>query len=72
MNEKVQKLIYANLSLQMVPHEERDDAFSKIIELVEKYIEDNCVHSIVTDLIDIDPETSKSIDYCEYCYKTDD
>jgi hypothetical protein len=71
MDEKIQKLVYANLSLQMIPIEERDDALIEIIEMIEKYIDDNCIHSIITDLIDIDPETSKSVDYCEYCHKTD-
>ena len=67
MNEKVQKLIYAISSLQMISVEDRDKAFDTIIDLMEKYIDEHCVHSIVTDLIDIDPDTSKSIKYCEYC-----
>ena len=35
-----------------------------------KYIEENCDHVLVHDLIDIDPDRSKSICYCEKCMTT--
>ena len=31
-----------------------------------------CEHKIVQDLIDIDPDRSVTIFYCEHCYKTFD
>ena len=49
------------------------DNNSEIIELyksIESYIEKNCIHNIITDYIDIDPEHSKNITYCEICMKT--
>jgi hypothetical protein len=70
MSDKVQRFVYALSSMQAIPEEDRDDRFLEIMVLIEKYIDEHCVHSNVTDLIDIDPDTSRSITYCEICYKT--
>ena len=70
MNEKVKVMVYAKLSLQAIPTEIQDADYTKILETIEEYIETNCQHVKVDDLIDIDPDRSKSITYCEVCYKT--
>lgn len=44
--------------------------YKKIQQLMEKFIRTYCNHEIVHDLIDIDPDRSKSITYCEKCYIT--
>lgn len=49
------------------------DNNNEIVELyknIESYIEKNCVHNIVSDYIDIDPEHCKYITYCDICMKT--
>ena len=70
MNETVQAMIYAKLSLQNIDEECRDSKYNEILQFIEEYIDAHCVHEIVHDLIDIDPDRSKSITYCEVCGKT--
>jgi hypothetical protein len=41
-------------------------------EVAEDYVDKNCLHNIVMDSIDIDPERSQIIYYCEKCEKTFD
>ena len=48
----------------------RDKEIDEIIKLVDRYLLKHCNHSIITDLIDIDPDRSKSIQYCEHCLVT--
>jgi len=40
-----------------------------LLKEINKRIEENCNHNWITDLIDIDPDTSKTIIYCEHCEK---
>jgi hypothetical protein len=49
---------------------EDDNEIIEIYKLIEFYIDKNCTHNIVTDYIDITPEYSKQIDYCDICMKT--
>ena len=51
---------------------ERTPDYDKIVELVCDYINNNCVHSVIMDSIDIDAERSQTIYYCEKCEKTFD
>jgi|UniRef100_A0A6C0J2W9 hypothetical protein len=49
------------------------DNNNEIVELyknIESYIEKNCVHNIISDYIDIDPEHCTNITYCDICMKT--
>ena len=39
-----------------------------IVSLIDEYISKDCVHNIVYDMIDITPDTSKTIRYCTECY----
>lgn len=48
----------------------RDNEIDEILKLVDQYLKKNCNHKIVNDLIDIDPDRSKSIQYCEHCLVT--
>lgn len=70
MNEKVQAMVYAKLSLQTIHPELLDEKYNEILQTIEEYINAHCQHVKVDDLIDIDPDRSKSITYCEVCYKT--
>ena len=40
-----------------------------LLHEINTRIDENCHHSWVTDLIDIDPDTSKTIIYCKHCEK---
>jgi len=41
--------------------------FSKVIELCNNYLEENCEHCWIEDLIDIGLDNYKYITYCQYC-----
>lgn len=43
-------------------------AYQKILNQVYEYLHLHCKHSYVTDSIDIDPDRSETIRYCEKCY----
>ena len=47
-----------------------NDEYSEIVEKIENYVIKHCQHKIVRDLIDIDPDRSKTIFYCENCFQT--
>ena len=49
---------------------EKNDELNIILKKVDEFLLKNCCHKIVTDLIDIDPDRSKSIRYCEKCFVT--
>jgi hypothetical protein len=56
--------------LKDTPFQNRNKDYKTIIELMDNYIQTHCNHKVVTDLIDIDPDRSKMVQYCELCYKT--
>jgi hypothetical protein len=66
--EKISMMTSAKHSLARIPPKNRDNTFSHILTLIDGYIQANCNHSIIRDLIDIDPERSQTIYYCEHCY----
>ena len=45
----------------------QDGAYRNIIKLIDSYLETNCNHEYVDDMIDIDTDTSKNIRYCIHC-----
>lgn len=47
-----------------------NEEFSNICKLMENYITNNCNHNIVEDSIDITPDKSQTIFYCNKCMKT--
>jgi hypothetical protein len=48
----------------------KNNEINEIIKNVDDILLKNCRHQIVNDVIDIDPDKSKSIQYCEKCYIT--
>ena len=49
---------------------EKNKDFVDILKQMDKYLYKHCKHVIVKDLIDIDPDRSKTIYYCEKCELT--
>jgi hypothetical protein len=47
-----------------------NDEYSEIVKKIENYVIKHCHHKIVRDLIDIDPDRSRTIAYCENCFQT--
>jgi hypothetical protein len=59
--------------LKNVPKEHQvDPIYQQIEKTLDDYIETHCQHHVVQDMIDISPEYSKTIYYCEHCWKTFD
>lgn len=59
--------------LNSIPNDKQNSDYKNIIQLIEKYLiqhSDDCHHNIIEDLIDIDPDRSKMVKYCNICYKT--
>jgi len=48
----------------------RDAQYANILNSVNEYLENKCIHKVIIDSIDITPDSSQTIYYCEKCYKT--
>lgn len=70
MEEKLEAAQYARNKLLSIPRHLHDEKYSKLCVQLHEYIKENCTHTIVRDLIDIDPDTSKTIYYCTKCMIT--
>jgi hypothetical protein len=69
-NEIISRLMIAKANLDAVPKELLNEQFIAIQNAINQYIIDHCIHSIVSDDIDVDCDNSISIHYCEHCYQT--
>jgi hypothetical protein len=58
--------------LELYPEKLRTAEYINIAIAVASYLETKCVHNIIIDSIDITPDSSQTIYYCEKCYKTFD
>ena len=68
--EHIQEMVAALARLKYCSQNENDNEWQMICNLMEKYIETHCQHHIIHDVIDISPDASQTIRYCEYCEKT--
>lgn len=53
-------IIFLNSQLETKKH---------LLKEINERIEENCNHNWITDSIDIDPDRSQTIIYCEHCEK---
>lgn len=58
--------------LMFIPPKEQTPEYANIYKAVQAYLQNECEHNIVEDMIDIHPECSQTIYYCEYCETTFD
>jgi hypothetical protein len=65
----VQHMVDALFKLSILPENKQNGQYREIVRLMKVYIDVYCQHHIVEDLIDIDPDRSKTIRFCEYCNK---
>jgi len=70
MEEKLDAVQYARDRLLSVPLQHRDADYAKLCTALEQYLKKKCEHEIITDLIDIDPDRSRTITYCTKCMVT--
>lgn len=71
-SEDITIMVQIKEKLDALLHIPHSPEYKQIVEHVDNYIKKNCKHKIITDSIDIDPDTSKTIYYCEKCYQTYD
>ena len=57
-------------NLLLEENDTSDPEYKEILHYVERYIKTHCKHEIIQDLIDIDPDRSKTIFYCKHCETT--
>ena len=69
-NTPVDILIHVKRQLETIPIQQRSQDYTNILSQVNAYLYKYCVHTIETDLIDIDPDTSIEIEYCTICGTT--
>ena len=72
MNDDIYTMVNALEILERVDISKRPGLYRQIHQSIKNYLQQYCDHHMVTDLIDIDPDRSKSIRYCEYCRQTYD
>jgi hypothetical protein len=65
IDESISKIDYLNLC-----NANNIEDISKSIKIIENCIYETCSHIFVEDLIDINPDESKMIKYCEVCHMT--
>ena len=70
--ESVILMVHAKVHLDFLSPNYQNPEYSKILDLVNQYLQKYCQHRIVTDTIDIDLDHSKTIHYCELCEQTFD
>jgi hypothetical protein len=57
----------AKESLEKLSINDQDFEYHLILNYIIEYLKKNCRHNVIKDTIDITPDDSKTISYCEYC-----
>ena len=72
MERHISLMRTARNQLLCIPPSDQSPEYSAIFQSIQDYLRTQCRHNIVEDLIDIHPECSQTIYYCEYCEITFD
>ena len=62
----------ASNQLLCIPISKQSPEYAAIFQSIQAYLRTNCAHHIIEDMVDIHPECSQTIYYCEYCEITFD
>lgn len=57
----------AKESLERLNIKDQDFEYHLIYNYILEYLKTYCRHNVIKDTIDITPDDSKTISYCEYC-----
>jgi hypothetical protein len=63
---KIKRLLEPCIKLQTNESNDLDEILKKVLT----YLQKNCPHELVQDMIDIDPDKSMNIVYCSICEET--
>lgn len=66
----IQMMEIANSALNSIPKSQQNAEYKEICTKIQSFIDKHCEHHIIYDLIDINPDESRTIRYCEKCNKT--
>ena len=69
-HDDLEMMVEVKTVLERLDTKLQKPAYKTILDLVNSYITNRCNHYIITDSIDIDPDRSKVIYYCEICFQT--
>jgi len=64
----VEIMTHIKMWTEKLPSDYHNDDFKQISDLVQQYLKKYCLHCIVRDEIDIDPDVSRTIYYCSKCF----
>lgn len=70
MEDSITNMVESKRILETLPNNEQNLMYKNIIIQINNYIDTYCQHNYISDLIDINPDYSQTIQYCEKCYKT--
>jgi hypothetical protein len=56
--------------LESIDIHERSITYNKLVSNAKHILFENCMHEIITDFIDINPDKSANITYCNHCELT--
>jgi hypothetical protein len=71
-NYDIELMLRARTNLESLPEYLKNDNYNMILDLIKKYIDNNCKHHVVRDSIDLNYDESRTIYYCIDCMKTFD
>ena len=66
----VEIMTYVKMWVDKLPAEYQNEDFKHIHALVQTYLKTYCAHDVVQDEIDINPDESQTIFYCNKCFCT--
>lgn len=69
-SDDIEIMIKVKNILNRLPQCKQNDQYKSICKEIDSYLFSWCNHNFVRDLIDIDPDRSKEIVYCNVCYIT--
>jgi hypothetical protein len=67
-DDELENIISINVQLDKIPPSEQSIEYQGIVHAVKTYLKNRCDHNFLYDYVDIDPDTSKQICYCNKCY----
>jgi hypothetical protein len=65
--DEVNIMIRVKMLLEQLPDNEQSIEYQHIVQCIQTFLFNNCKHSYITDYIDVTPDRSKQIVYCQHC-----
>ena len=70
MERQIDAMVRSKQILESISNELQNGLYKDILTQINSFIENYCDHHYIYDMIDINPDYSQTIRYCEKCYKT--